>query len=237
MVHYNKVFKHRAGWDEQRQHNDKITYQYSVLCHLNISSSALLIMSVAQDSGNVSVHSHLKGGNLCKELVKIMYYAGAFDADEVKLSASFKFCSPFFLWYHATDLSMSYRNMYMLLVKIQGLFQDSYDQYYFPSTFQALETALSVFQHFSRIPEHCANPDYTSADRPGKDNTTDRSPRQNVRVRLQQTSQVKTPTPGSHFRTLIRSRSSETIGGGGGGVKDNLPGSYFSRPAKKLTKQ
>ena len=106
--------------------------------------------------------------------------------------------------------------MYMLLVKIQGLFQDSYDQYYFSSTFQALETALSVFQHFFRIPEHCANPDYTSADRPGKDNTTDRSPRQNVWVRLQQTSQVKTPTPGSHFRTLIRSRSSETIGGGGG---------------------
>ena len=30
-----------------------------------------------------------------------------------------------------------------LLLKIQGLLQDSCDQYYFPNTFQALETALS----------------------------------------------------------------------------------------------
>ena len=79
--------------------------------------------------------------------MKSVCYAGDFNAEVVNLLASFRFFPSLFLVTSCYRLFMRYRNMYMLLLKIEGIFQ-------------ALETALSVFQHFSRIPGPCTNPEY-----------------------------------------------------------------------------
>ena len=71
--------------------------------------------------------------------------------------ASFKSFSPFFYDTMLHIFNELQKHVHAALENSRT-FQDSYDQYYFSSTFQALETALSVFQHFSRIPGPCTNP-------------------------------------------------------------------------------